>query len=106
MKNYNYKSYQDVSDMHHIGVDYNGNHYDVIFGRYMNGGFCAIPNWNTGCDLAGFDDVFWNTEALARALKSKKAAGAIASAIAEYAAVSKAAEEADGGEAAPGKEQT
>lgn len=73
---------QDVNDVHHIEVNFDGSHYSVIFGRYQDGGFCVIPNWNVGCGLAGFDDVFWNTEALSRILRSKKAAKAIASAIA------------------------
>ena len=28
-----------VKNMHHIGVDFNGNYYSVIFGKYVNGGF-------------------------------------------------------------------
>lgn len=74
-----------VRDVHQIGVNFNGNYYSVIFGRYINGGFCSIPNWAAGCDLAGYDDIYWNAEALSRTLKSKKAAWAIASAIAAYA---------------------
>ena len=30
-----------VENVHHIGVDFNGNYYSVIFGRYVNGGFSA-----------------------------------------------------------------
>ena len=61
----------NVGNIHHIGVDYNGNYYSIIFGRYVNGGFFSMPNWNT--------------ESLRRVLKSKKAAKAIAMAIAEFA---------------------
>ena len=75
----------NVSNVHHIGIDYNGNYYSVIFGRYVNGGFFSIPNWNVGGELATFDDVFWNEESLSRVLKSKKVAKAIAMAIAEFA---------------------
>ena len=67
------------------GVDYNGNYYSVIFGRYINGGFFSIPNWNVGGELGEFSDTFWNTESLSRVLKSKKAAKVIAMAIAEFA---------------------
>lgn len=74
-----------IRDMHHIGVDHGGNYYSVIFGRYENGGFCSIPNWGVGCELASFDDVFWNAESLSRTLKPKSAAEAIANAIADYA---------------------
>lgn len=74
----------NINNVHHITVEYNGNSYSVIFGRYVNGGFFSIPNWDVGGELGQFDDVFWNTESLSRALKSKKAAKAIAMAIAEF----------------------
>ena len=74
-----------IVNVHHIGVEYDGNYYSVIFGRYINGGFCSIPNWNVGCELADFSDVFWNTEQLQATLKKKKTAKAIAMAIAEFA---------------------
>ena len=62
----------NVGNVHHIGVDFNGNYYSIIFGRYVNGGFFSIPNWNCGGELATFDDVFWNAESIGRSLKSKK----------------------------------
>lgn len=74
-----------VGNVHHIGVDYNGNYYSVIFGRYVNGGFFSIPNMGVGGELSYFNDTFWNTESLSRVLKSKRAAKAIALAIAEFA---------------------
>ena len=87
MGNYRISYIRDnsVGNVHHIGVDYNGNYYSVIFGRYVNGGFFNIPNWNCGGELATFTDIFWNTESIGRTLKSKKAAKAIAMAIAEFA---------------------
>ena len=75
----------NVGNVHHIGVDYNGNYYSVIFGGYVNGGFFSIPNWNVGGELGEFNDTFWNEESLSRVLKSKKAAKVIALAITEYA---------------------
>ena len=71
----------NVGNVHHIGVDFNGNYYSVIFGKYVNGGFFSIPNWNCGGELATFDDVFWNAESIGRSLKSKKSGKAIAKAI-------------------------
>ena len=59
----------NVGNVHHIGIDYNGNYYSVIFGRYVNGGFFSIPNWNCGGELSTFDDVFWNAESIGRSLK-------------------------------------
>lgn len=73
-----------INNIHHITVEYNGNSYSVIFGRYINGGFFSIPNWGVGGELGQFSDIFWNTESLSRVLKSKKAAKAIAMAIAEF----------------------
>lgn len=73
-----------INNVHHITVEYNGNSYSIIFGRYINGGFCSIPNWGVGCELGTFDDTFWNEESLHRALKNKRAAKAIALAIAEF----------------------
>ena len=80
-----YIVYNSVENVHHIGVDYNGNYYSVIFGKYVNGGFFSIPNWNCGGELATFDDVFWNAESIGRSLKSKKSGKAIAKAIAKFA---------------------
>ena len=87
MTNYriSYIGDNSVGNVHHIGIDYNGNYYSVIFGRYVNGGFFSIPNWNVGGELGRFRDTFWNEESLRRVLKSKKTAKAIAMAIAEFA---------------------
>ena len=86
MADYNITYIEDrnITNVHHIGIEYDGNYYSVIFGKYVNGGFCFIPNWNVGCELAGFGDVFWNKESIGRVLKSKRAAGVIATAIKEY----------------------
>ena len=86
MENYkiSYNGDTQIKNIHHIGVEYNGNYYNVIFGEYVNGGFFSIPNWNCGGELASFSDVFWNTESIQRSLKSKRAAKAIAKAIADY----------------------
>ncbi len=75
---------QNVGNVHHIGLDYNGNYYSVIFGRYVNGGFFSIPNWNCGGELATFNDVFWNIESISKAIKSKRVGKVIAMAIAEF----------------------
>ena len=73
-----------IKHVHHIGIDYNGNYYSVIFGEYINGGFFSIPNWNCGGELATFDDVLWNTESISKSIKSKRVGKAIAMAIAEF----------------------
>lgn len=73
-----------VSDIHHIGINCDGNYYSVIFGKYVNGGFFSIPNWNCGGELASFSDVFWNAESIYRVLKKKKIAEVITQAISDY----------------------
>ena len=75
---------RSINNVHHIGVNYNGNYYSVIFGKYVNGGFFSIPNWNCGGELATFDDIFWNAESIGRSLKSKKTGKVIAIAIKRY----------------------
>lgn len=74
----------NVSNVHHIGISYDGEYYSVIFGKYVNGGFFSIPNWNCGGELASFGDVFWNTESIAKSLKKKKVSRDIAQAICDY----------------------
>ena len=74
----------NVSNVHHIGIDYNGNYYSVIFGKYINGGFFSILNCNCGGELAAFDDVFWNAESISKAIKSKRVGKVIALAISEF----------------------
>lgn len=59
--------------------------HSVVFGKYINGGFCSIPNWNAGCEIGTYDDVFWNTESLIKSLDDKDTSRAIAEAIREYA---------------------
>ena len=74
-----------IGDVHHIRIDYNEYSFGVIFGRYVNGGFFSIPDWNVGGELAAFNDVFWNAERIGKVLKNKKAAKQIALAITEHA---------------------
>lgn len=86
MGNYkiSYNGDKNIKNVHHIGVDYNGNYYSVIFGEYVNGGFFSIPNWGVGGELSYFSDIFWNEESLYDVLKSEHVAKVIALAIAEF----------------------
>jgi hypothetical protein len=40
----------------------------VIFGKTSQGGFACMPDYNTGCHLSNFKDIFWNTERLTAVL--------------------------------------
>ena len=73
-----------ISDVHHIGIDYNGNYYGIIFGKYANGGFCCLPGWGVGCELSDFDDVFWNSESLSKVIEDEALANTIVTAIKAY----------------------
>lgn len=67
-----------------ISVNYDGLNYLVIYGQHINGGFCAIPNWNISCEMSTPSDTFFNREQLQR-LIGRDAACAIACAIRETA---------------------
>ncbi len=51
-----------------------GSHYEmqiqsrssitVLFGKTSRGYFASIPDWQAGCYLVDFNDLFWNTEQL------------------------------------------
>lgn len=89
MENYNYKFVfigdHAIKNMHHVTIEYNGNEYSVIFGKYINGGFFSIPSLRVGGELShDFSDIFWNTESLYKVLSSKKLAKVIAMSIAEF----------------------
>lgn len=61
-----------------------GSHYEVwvesrssflfIVGKYINGAFISIPAFKVGCDLASYNDYFWNNEQLARLMNPVDAA--------------------------------
>lgn len=36
----------------------------IIMGKTKIGNFVCIPNYNTGCYLSRFNDLFWNSEKL------------------------------------------
>lgn len=46
----------------------NGSFYHILLGAHQNGNFICIPNWNIGCELAGYSDWFWNSEQLSKQL--------------------------------------
>lgn len=78
-----YNGDKDVNNVHHIGVEYNGNYYSIIFGEYVNGGFCSIPNWGVGCELSELDDIPYNIIQLGKVFLNEKVGRVIAEAIAK-----------------------
>ncbi len=45
-----------------------GSTFHVIAGPKSNGHFLCIPNWEVGCELAAYNDIFWNSEQLRKQL--------------------------------------
>ena len=45
-------------------IDTCGSCYLVIYGRHVNGYFCAIPNFGISCEMAEPNDTFYNMERL------------------------------------------
>lgn len=55
-----------------------GSHYEikiesrsgltVMVGTTSLGNFACIPDWDAGCHLSSFDDIFWNEERLTKVL--------------------------------------
>lgn len=45
-------------------VQAQGSGLHIIFGYHSYGGFLCIPHWGTSCELADFQDSFWNLEQL------------------------------------------
>ena len=46
-----------------------GSHFHVIFGSHSYGNYLCIPNWNVGCELADYSDMFWNYEQLSTIIR-------------------------------------
>jgi hypothetical protein len=40
----------------------------VIFGKTSRGYFACMPDFNVGCHLVNFNDIFWNKERLTKVL--------------------------------------
>lgn len=74
---------KSIGEMHHVGIEYNGNYYSVIFGKYINGGFFAMPVWNACGELGTFDDVLSSGQALLTA-GGAYTASKVATAFKEY----------------------
>lgn len=79
---------KNVYDVHEFSLDFDGYNYLVIYGSHVNGGFIAIPNWETcveASDVNQWDEVSYNAEKLSAKKSIRKAAArAIAKTIREH----------------------
>lgn len=64
-----------------------GDAFHVIMGAHLYGRYVCIPNWEIGCELATFNDTFWNSEQLVKYLGIKNTA-TVVSAIKEIGELS------------------
>jgi|LGVF01.2.fsa_nt_gb hypothetical protein len=66
----NSKTYKSIVDVYSTTVPYeinistNGSSYHILLGSHLGGNFICIPNWEIGCELASYSDIFWNSEKL------------------------------------------
>lgn len=73
-----------VSNTSEVGINYNGSHYLIIYGKHINGWFIASPNWQFCVEAAHPDDDFYNTEKLSMVIKDVETACFIAKAIKDH----------------------
>ena len=55
--------------------------YLVIYGKHINGYFCALPSWSMGCEMSSPDAVDYNTKKLISCGMADNVAPALANAI-------------------------
>ena len=80
-ENYAIKQLYELEEIHEICVDWNGWRYFVIFGKHVNGWFVAIPNQIVCMEVGHPEEVIYNSEKLAEAMKSANAGCVIANSI-------------------------
>lgn len=81
---YEIRNTYEVSQTQEFSVDYNGLNYLVIYGKHINGGFIAIPNWGISVEASVPTDIFYNTERLASEFEDYEIPKVIAEAIKEH----------------------
>lgn len=70
--------------MNEISVDWNGYNFHVVYEKYSNGWFIAIPNWEICIEASEPTDVFYNARKLAKRINVENASSVIAKAIKEH----------------------
>lgn len=67
------KKIRGVKENCEMEVNARGSYFHVIFGSHSYGNYVCIPNWNVGCELADYSDIFWNTERLSGVISYENA---------------------------------
>lgn len=66
-----------------FSMDYLDFSYLVVYGKHINGYFCAVPGWGWGAEMSGPDSLLYNRDQLAEAKIPMDIAVAISRAIQE-----------------------
>lgn len=67
-----------------LKINWNGYTFFVLFGKYFNGWFVSIPNWNVSGEIADPEDIDYNSKVLSSALSNEYMGTALAESISEY----------------------
>ena len=62
------KLIQNFGAYYEATINGRGSHFHIVTGEHRYGYFICIPNHDVGCELATYDDLFWNYEQLSRHL--------------------------------------
>lgn len=81
---YEIRNTYKVSQTYEFSVDWNGFNFLVIYGKHINGGFIAIPNWGISVEAGSPTSIFYNTEKLAPKFDDCEIPKVIAEAIKEH----------------------
>jgi len=73
-----------ISNVHEIIVNWNGYSFLTIYGYHINGWFIAIPNWGVCVEASDPDDVYYNSNKLAKTLDMANASVKVAKEIKKH----------------------
>ena len=67
-----------------FSIDWNGWNFLIIYGRYVNDWFIAIPNWEICVKATEPDNVYYNIDKLSQAFNDGDKGRVVAEAIKEH----------------------
>lgn len=80
---YDIRGFYEVGRVIEFSVDIGDFNYLVIYGKHVNGGFCAVPNHGWGCEMSAPDRIAYNSTKLTTCGAEYGVAKTIAEAIRE-----------------------
>lgn len=82
-QSYEIVSYHKVGKVIEFTMEFASWSFLVVYGKHINGYFCAVPNWGWGCEMSGPESVMYNMAKLIEAGANESAVPAIVEAIRE-----------------------